>query len=336
MVADTFIRRPILASVCSLVIIIGGADRDSEPADRPVPAIGAAHRAGRRVLSGSERRGGGVGRHHSDRTGPERRRGPAVHDLVEQQRWHRQHHHHLRRDPQHRRRRRRCAESRVAGRRTAAERGQDRRHFGDQERQRHRARRRGVLRQRRVRRAVPQQLRRSVHQGRDPARPRRVGRAGLRRAQVRDAAVARSGSSRRPGHHRQRGRGRAARAERAGGGGTGRRPAGPARPDLPDQRPRRRPAHRARRVRQHHPEAGERRDAGAPEGCRAHRARRGKLLDGASLQRPRCPRLRRHAAADRQHPGGLHRRHRRARSPGQALPARPESRTGVRHDTGGL
>ena len=48
----------------------------------------------------------------------------------------------------------------------------------------------------------------------------------LRRAQVRDAAVARSRPPGRPRHHRRRSRQRAARAERAGCGRPGRRAAG--------------------------------------------------------------------------------------------------------------
>ena len=72
-------------------------------------------------------------------------------------------------------------------------------------------------------------------------------------------------------------------------------------PDLPDQRPRRRPAHRARRVRQHHPEAvGDGtlvrlKDVGRTElGAESYST-------AAALQRPRRRGLRRHAAADREH-----------------------------------
>ena len=60
----------------------------------------------------------------------------------------------------------------------------------------------------------------------------------LRRAQVRDAAVARSGAAGGAADHRRRRRQRAARAERAGRGRRGRRGAGADGPDLPDQRAR--------------------------------------------------------------------------------------------------
>ena len=42
MFVDTFIRRPILASVCSLVIILAGALRHSDAARRAVPRPRAA------------------------------------------------------------------------------------------------------------------------------------------------------------------------------------------------------------------------------------------------------------------------------------------------------
>ena len=67
-----------------------------------------------------------------------------------------------------------------------------------------------------LRRAVHQQLPRPLRPRRDQARARRRRRHHLRRAQVRHAAVARSRQAGRARPHRQRRRQRAARAERAG------------------------------------------------------------------------------------------------------------------------
>ena len=95
-----------------------------------------------------------------------------------------------------------------------------------------------------------------ISQLRRPLRPRRVqARAGrrqrhhLRRAQVRDAAVARPEQAGRPRPHGRRRRRRAARAERAGGRRQRRRRAVVGRSDVSDERARRRPADRGRRVR---------------------------------------------------------------------------------------
>ena len=89
MFVDTFIRRPILASVCSLVIILAGAHRHPDAADRAVPGAGAAAGAGHRVLQRRRRADRRNGGHHAARAGDQRRRGHAVHDLDERQRRHR-------------------------------------------------------------------------------------------------------------------------------------------------------------------------------------------------------------------------------------------------------
>ena len=69
-----------------------------------------------------------------------------------------------------------------------------------------------------VRLALPEQLHRRLREGRAQARPGRRRRHDLRRAQVLDAAVARSRPAGRARDHRRRRRQRAARAERAGRG----------------------------------------------------------------------------------------------------------------------
>ena len=45
MFSDLFIRRPILATVCSLLIILAGAIVDPDAADRAVSGAGAARRS---------------------------------------------------------------------------------------------------------------------------------------------------------------------------------------------------------------------------------------------------------------------------------------------------
>ena len=143
-----------------------------------------------------------------------------------------------------------------------------------------------VRRERRVRPALHQQLRRSLRRGRAQARARRRRRHRLRRAPLRDAAVARSRQARRPRHHRRRSGGGAARAERAGGG---------RRRSAPSRRAKGQtyqisvravgPAERSGAVRRHHPQAIDRRRAGPRQGRRPHRARRGELHHGVALQR---------------------------------------------------
>ena len=75
---------------------------------------------------------------------------------------------------------------------------------------------RGLLGERRLRLALPEQLPRRLHQGRGQARAGRRRRGGLRRAQVLDAALDRSRSPGRARPDGQRRRPGAARAERAG------------------------------------------------------------------------------------------------------------------------
>ena len=117
MFAETFIRRPILASVCSLVIILAGAiaiptlpiAQFPELAPPQVQVIAfyngaSAQTVETAVTTPLEQAINGIAGH-------------AVHDLVEQQRRHRRHHHHLRRHAQSRSRGRRRPEPHFAGRR---------------------------------------------------------------------------------------------------------------------------------------------------------------------------------------------------------------------------
>ena len=102
-----------------------------------------------------------------------------------------------------------------------------------------------LLRQQPVQLALHQQLPRPLRARRPEARAWRRQRHHLRRAPLRDAAVARSESSRRTRPDGERRDQRAARAERAGGRGLGRRAAVFGRPDVPAQRARGRPADRS-------------------------------------------------------------------------------------------
>ena len=122
------------------------------------------------------------------------------------------------------------------------------------------------------------------------ARARRRRRHHLRRAQVRDAPLARSRPAGRPRHHR-RPTWSTRCASRTCRWRPGRSAQPPARagPDLPDQRARGRPPDRARRVRQHHPQAPAGRHARAPEGRRPRRARRRELLDATCATTARTP-----------------------------------------------
>ena len=191
---DTFIRRPILASVCSLVLILAGRGRHPDHARGAVPRAGPAAGHGHGLLHRRQRAGSRDLGHHSPRAGHQRRRGHALHDVV-------QHQHRCRddqRDVRHHAgsgsRADRRAEPRQPGTRPHAGGSPHHRHHGSEADDRLRDGRGRVLREGGVRLAVPEQLPGRLRQGRVEARPRRGRRADLRRAQVRDAPVARSGS----------------------------------------------------------------------------------------------------------------------------------------------
>ena len=85
MFVDTFIRRPILASVCSLVIILAGAVAIPTMPVAQYPEAGAAAGQRHRDLHRRQRAGGRDRGHDAARAGDQRRRGHALHDLVEHQ-----------------------------------------------------------------------------------------------------------------------------------------------------------------------------------------------------------------------------------------------------------
>ena len=97
--------------------------------------------------------------------------------------------------------------------------------------------------------ALPEQLPRRLHQRRDQARPGSRRRRGVRRAQVLDAALDRSGSSCGTRPHGKRRRPGTPRAERPGGRRKPRTGACAVGPDVSTERPRSRTAHRGVRVR---------------------------------------------------------------------------------------
>ena len=91
--------------------------RHPDAADRAVPGARAADGHRQRVLPGRERRNRRDGGHAADRTGDQRRRGHAVHDVVERQQRIVDRDGHVQRRSRHRRRGRGRAEPRLAGRR---------------------------------------------------------------------------------------------------------------------------------------------------------------------------------------------------------------------------
>ena len=248
MFVDTFIRRPILATVCSLVIILAGAIAIPTLPIAQFPRAGAAAGHGQTrsttapapqivetaVTTPLEQAINGVEgmQYMTSTSGNDGTCAITVTFDVDAQ-------------PRHRRRRR--AEPHLAGRGPAAERGEAGRHLGHQG-------------------GDSFVLAAGVYAENGEYDPlfisnyldgfvkdelKRVPGVGdvihLRRAQVRDAAVARSRPARRPRHHRRR----VVNALReqnvqVAAGQVGQPPA-PRGQTYPDQRPRRRPAHASRR-----------------------------------------------------------------------------------------
>ena len=85
MFVDTFIRRPILASVCSLVLILAGAIAIPTMPVAQYPPLAPPQVTVSTVLHRRRRPGGRDRRHDPARAGDQRRRGHALHDLVEHQ-----------------------------------------------------------------------------------------------------------------------------------------------------------------------------------------------------------------------------------------------------------
>ena len=247
MFSELFIKRPILATVCSLLIILAGAIAIPTLPIARYPDLTPPSVVCRRVLHRRERAGGGERGDDAARAGHQRRRGHAVHAVLVDEHGLFEHHRHVRdrRDAdlaavnvQNRVNQalgRMPAEVRTNGisvtKNTAGFLGAHRLLLAGQP----------------VRLAVHLELRRLVRARRVQARARRRQRHHLRRAQVRDAAVARSGQARRPRDHRWRCRQRAARAERAGRRRQRRRRAVIGGSALSAERPRGRPPQPGRR-----------------------------------------------------------------------------------------
>ena len=208
MFSELFIRRPILATVCSLLIILAGAIAipilpiarypDLAPPSVVVTSIytGAnAEAVETAVTTPLEQAINGVP-------------GDALPAVVEHQHRGVDDHRDVRGRARPGPRRGRRPEPGEPGARPHAGRGAHQRHLGDQVDDRF-PRRGGDLRPRQpLRRAVHQQLRGRLHPRRAQARARGGRRHHLRRAEVRHADLARSRQARRPGRHRRR-RGRA-------------------------------------------------------------------------------------------------------------------------------
>ncbi len=169
-------------------------------------------------------------------------------------------------------------------------------------------------RERRVRHALHQQLRRSLHQGRAEACRRRRRRLRVRRAPLRDASVARSRPAGGPRTSPPTKSSQALREQnvQVAAGQVGQPPSEAGQTYQISVRA----VGRLIEPAQFEDIILKRSGDGAlvrREGRRPHRARRGELRAGGALQRPRRDRLRRPPAADRQLASGLSGRHRDAR-----------------------
>ncbi len=105
---DFFIRRPVFATVCALLIILAGAICIPNLPISMYPNAGPAAGGRHLQLCGRQRRHRREGRHHPARRSHQRRRGHALHQLLQHQQRHQLYHHDLpnRLQPRHRRRRR--------------------------------------------------------------------------------------------------------------------------------------------------------------------------------------------------------------------------------------
>ena len=192
MFADVFIKRPVLSTVCSLLIILAGAIAiPTLPIARYPELAPPAVSRSTAVLHRRQRADGGERGHHAARTGHQRRRGHDLHDLLVDQLGRLDDHGHVRHLARPGPGRRRRPEPRQLGARTHAGRRPDQRHH------RHEGHRRvhgraGLLQQGQpLHQPVHQQLSGPLRPRRDQARARRRRRHHLRRAALRDAAVAR-------------------------------------------------------------------------------------------------------------------------------------------------
>ena len=85
MFVDTFIRRPILASVCSLVLILAGAIAIPTMPIAQYPELAPPQVNVTAFYTGANAQAVETRGHHAARAGDQRRRGHALHDLVEHQ-----------------------------------------------------------------------------------------------------------------------------------------------------------------------------------------------------------------------------------------------------------
>ncbi len=218
-----FIRRPVMAGVIAIVIILLGLVLAALHAGQPLSGDHAAVDPDHRRLPRRHRRRRGERRGSADRAAAFGFARPAVLQVGELQRRHDEPAGVLRHFPQPGPGGGGRAERGQAGRAAAAPGSGPQRRRGDQGADRHPAGGGVVVDRRALRRHVPHQLRHAVPGRRDQAPARRGRCAGVRRRPARDAARPRSRQDgpARP-HGRRRGRGGAG-AERAGPG----RPAGP-------------------------------------------------------------------------------------------------------------
>ena len=96
MFVDFFIRRPIFATVCALLIILAGAVTIPTLPVAQFPELAPPQVNVSRFLQRRERSNRRNSRHHAARAGDQRRRGHEVHDVVERERRLERHHGHLR------------------------------------------------------------------------------------------------------------------------------------------------------------------------------------------------------------------------------------------------
>ena len=177
MLSDVFIRRPILATVCSLIIILAGAIAIPTLPIARYPELDAAVGHRHRVLHRRQRAGGRERGDDAARAGHQRRRGDDLHHLVEHQQRRVDDHGDVRHRPRPRPGRGRRAEPRQPGARPHAGRGAHQRHHRHQEHGRVPRRARVLLEGQPLQHGVHQQLPRPLRPRRAQARARRRQRA---------------------------------------------------------------------------------------------------------------------------------------------------------------
>ena len=94
MFVDFFIKRPIFATVCALIIILGGAVSIPSLPISQFPNLAPPQVNVSSFYNGAERANRGIGRHHSSRAVHQRSRRAAIHHLHIRERWQQRHHCH--------------------------------------------------------------------------------------------------------------------------------------------------------------------------------------------------------------------------------------------------